>query len=789
MQYRYCCGDEDMSFDLIPEPQSVTLKGEAADSDDAGAPVPVALPLVGRISEDRDIDDIAGVFPTQLADDIEAATGLRWDIASDVMVAGLPAPNAATAHPVPPHASCWKSFITLRLDPSSLEPQEYRLTIARSGIDVVGGDTEGVRNGVQTLRQIIRQCAPALPRLVIADKPAYKVRGYYLDATRGRVPTLDWLKTWADRLCLYKYNQLQLYIEHTFMFDDLSETWRGTSPLKPADIIAFDEYCARLGIELVPSVSTFGHQYMAMRTRELRHLGEFPEDADRRYGFVERQRHHTLNITEPESLAFSFKLIDAYMQLFRTRKFNICGDETFDLGRGRSKPEAERRGVAAMYADFVSQLCRHLSERGREPMFWGDIAVEMPQILGLLPDNVTLLNWLYAPGIGEDKVRLVAQAGAPQYVCSAVWCWNALLPRLDDSWNNISRLARYGVKYGAVGYLVTDWGDYGHVNDPRMAVSGMIFGAQCAWNPMAHIQGEAGCGDGEEGSAAGYAGAAADAVRENKAAADGDSPAPLPSSSEGDDYTGGAADAIAGAPAGGDGSCAEMCRRVAEVEYGDRSGGIVEALRDAACRVAFGWDDMVWYCELDEGDGRMNRDAASAIHLGVHGFSGEYGREWDARLLGSTDLDEARRTMLQGLSPHIVRAAEANEALLCDAMRLGAAAGRASRLGAARRDVPAMLAAIEGQRWFNLVGLCLARRHDVITVDAGDIARASAGLIEPDAGSSAGPEAVQDVSIRVARGLERWFETYCDLWRSVSAESELARIASIVWHCADALRS
>ena len=67
---------------------------------------------------------------------------------------------------------------------------------------------------------------------------------------------------------------------------------------------------------------------------------------------------------------------------------------------------------------------------------------------------------------------------------------------------------------------------------------------------------------------------------------------------------------------------------------------------------------------------------------------------------------------------------EANEALLCDAMRLGAAAGRASRLGAARRDVPAMLAAIEGQRWFNLVGLCLARRHDVITVDAGDIARA-----------------------------------------------------------------
>ena len=26
--------------------------------------------------------------------------------------------------------------------------------------------------------------------------------------------------------------------------------------------------------------------------------------------------------------------------------------------------------------------------------------------------------------------------------------------------------------------LVTDWGDLGHINDPRMAIPGMIIGAQ-----------------------------------------------------------------------------------------------------------------------------------------------------------------------------------------------------------------------------------------------------------------------------------------------------------------------
>lgn len=844
------------SFDLIPQPQSVRIAADAA---------PVALPAVGRIAESRDIDDNAAILPAQLADDIAAVTGLRWDIAKIDRSAASASPrprmagadsgnadrtnagsaaadsaNAGAAAALPDalgipsvatgaaasagaadatgevagtayeHA-LWHAFIRLSIadsadsaspaDPAPLAPQEYRLTIAPTGIDIVGGDTAGVRNGVQTLRQIIRQCAPALPQLTIQDKPAYATRGYYLDATRGRVPTLAWLKRWADELCLYKYNQLQLYFEHTFLFDGLSETWRGTSPLKPADIIAFDEYCAERGIELVPSVSTFGHHYMALRTRELRSLGEFPEQADRTYNLIERMRHHTLNVTEPDSLAFSLRLIDSYLQLFRSRKFNICGDETFDLGKGRSRAEAERRGVANLYADYVSALCRHLSDKGYEPMFWGDIAVERPEILGMLPKDVILLNWLYAPLIGDDKVRLVAESGAAQYVCSAVWCWNALLPRLDDAWNNISRLARYGMRYGAVGYLVTDWGDYGHVNDPRMAVAGMAYGAQCAWNPLAEVGGVAGVADAAVV-------AASDVAADVAAAGDGTT---NPSSSEGDDYTGGSADQAAGAPADQPGAptaaIIEMNRRIAAVEYGDRSGELLAALRDASCRVAFGFDDMVWYCEVDEtgridagtnangganvnagaDSGRFNRDAASAIHFGVHGFDGRYAAEWDARICAATSPEQARRVILEGLAPHIRRAAEANTALERDALRLGVAAARASRLGRVGDDVSAMLIALEGQRWFNLAGLVLAAREGF--VDAATLRQAGltgTGLTGV-AGAAAGA-AVGD-GCSVARGLECWFESYADQWRTVSAESELNRIASIIWRIADALRA
>jgi len=509
---------------IIPEPNSMMV-GEGA----------VSLPYAGRVNESIAIGDGDYLLARQLVADIRATTGLDWDYATGCM---------------------WPGFISLHIaDSGAAEedgiPGAYTLTIDTDGIAITGYDFEGVRNGVQTLRQLIRQNGAVLPVLQIEDASAYQIRGYYLDATRGRVPTLAWLKQWADKICLYKYNQLQLYIEHTFAFDGMSETWRGSSPLTPADILEFDQYCANLGIELVPSVSTFGHQYVAMRTQELRELGEFPEDADRPFSFIERMRHHTLNVADDRSFAFSTQLVDSYLQLFRTKRFNICADETFDLGKGQSKQEAQRVGVATLYATYVGKLCEHLSQQGHEPMFWGDIAIEMPEILETLPNNVTLLNWQYDPEATDEKIQLVAKAGAKQIVCPAVWGWNALLPRIDDAWNNIARIARYGLDCGAEGMLVTDWGDFGHVNDPRMAVPGMIFGAQYAWNPAGNI---------------------AENTAEN-----------------------------------------DLLARISRVEYGDCSARFVALLRNASVQAVFTWRELVEYLELDDGAGNCNTDVAQTI--------------------------------------------------------------------------------------------------------------------------------------------------------------------------------
>lgn len=371
--------------------------------------------------------------------------------------------------------------IVLAANPGSGEG--YSLTITHCSVQVKApGGTPGLFYGVQTLRQIVRQSGGMLPGLCIADEPVFPHRGFYHDATRGRTPTLSWLRQMADEACFYKLNQLQLYVEHTYLFRDLTELWSAGEPLTAEEIMELDDYCAQRHIELVPSLSSFGHLFELLNTKSWCRLCELPRAGSMDSTMPYRMAHHTLNISDPDALPLVESMLREYMHLFRCRRFNLCADETFDLGRGRGKQAMEAVGEGAYYIGFVEKLCRIISESGRQPMFWGDIVVMHPEALERLPQGSVCLNWGYSPQVTEDASRALADAGAQQYVCPGVSGWNRIMNRIPDSYRNIVRMAAYGRKYGAVGLLNTDWGDYGHINDPRFSLPGMIIGAHFSWS-------------------------------------------------------------------------------------------------------------------------------------------------------------------------------------------------------------------------------------------------------------------------------------------------------------------
>ena len=335
---------------------------------------------------------------------------------------------------------------------------------------------------MQTLCQWVQRHGACLPALEIEDYPDIKSRGYYLDVSRGRIPTLATLKQYADLLCRYKINEWQLYVEHTYLFRDFSEVWRDDTPLEAEEIMELDAYCAARCIELVPSLSTFGHMFKILSTRTFDDLRELKDGEKYPFTFANVMDHHTLNVSSERALPFILGMIDEYMQLFSSRKFNICADETFDLGKGRSSALAQEAGERTLYMNHVKALCEHLVKLGHTPMFWGDIVVRYIEAYNILPKETICLNWGYLPNQREYEIQTLAEVGATQYACPGVCAWNRWIPLVRASYDNNRVMCAHGRKYNVIGHLNTDWGDYGHINHPWFSIPGILYGAAFSWN-------------------------------------------------------------------------------------------------------------------------------------------------------------------------------------------------------------------------------------------------------------------------------------------------------------------
>jgi len=394
-----------------------------------------------------------------------------------------PPGRAAAARPSP---------LVLR-ENGSLPPEGFELAIEPGGVRVVAGDERGALWAVETVRQLLLQCGPALPCLVLRDWPDLAERGYLLDVSRDRVPTMASLEQLVDRLALLRVNQLQLYTEHTFAFAGHAAVWRDASPLTPDEVRSVAAWCDERGIELVPNLNCFGHMERWLRHPEYRHLAELPEG---------RPDGRPSSCLAPgvEASAFVRGRWDEFLACFTSRRVNINCDETMELGQGRSRALCEGGRRGAVWAGFVGGIIDDLHRRagGYEVQLWADMMARHPEIPSLLQrDGVTALVWTYERPRPADSVPAgaapymagfapavepLAAGGRPFLTCPGTSTWNSLVGRWRNARENVLDAARAARTFGARGMLLTDWGDNGHLNPPSSSLAPLAFGAVAAWS-------------------------------------------------------------------------------------------------------------------------------------------------------------------------------------------------------------------------------------------------------------------------------------------------------------------
>ena len=301
-----------------------------------------------------------------------------------------------------------------------------------------------------------------------------------LDISRCKVPTMASLRRLVDLLASLRYNQLQLYTEHTFAYAGHETVWRDSSPMTGEEIEQLDAYCATRHIELVPNQNSFGHLERWLRHPEYRHLAECPDGFTSPFGDF-RQFGATLK-PNAESLEFLDGLYDQLLPHFRSRKFNVGCDETFDLGLGWSRERAEREGTEEIYLEFLEQVGRLVHQHGREMRFWADIVLKRPELIERLPAGSVPVIWGYERDHPfPEQCRQIAEAELDFQVAPGDSTWLSPHGRLDTARANIAMAAREGLRHGAHGLLLTHWGDQGHLQPWPLALPALVLASVHSW--------------------------------------------------------------------------------------------------------------------------------------------------------------------------------------------------------------------------------------------------------------------------------------------------------------------
>ena len=383
--------------------------------------------------------------------------------------------------------------IRLHLAPSiNVNPQGYLLHITPTSIGIEAHDPQGLFYGCCTFIQILQYYfvhprndldlpSGFLPCMEVEDWPDFINRGIVLDISRSKVPTMETIYNLVDLLSTWKINQLQLYTEHTFEYKRHPDVWADASPFTGEEILRLDAYCLQRFIELVPNQNSFGHLEQWLKHPRYKYLAEAPG------GFDFPWEHHSgpfsLCPLDPESIKLIISLYDELLPHFSSRQLNVGCDETHDLGQGRSKEACLKYGIGHVYLDFLLKIYEEVTKRGFKMQFWGDMVIAHPNLIHQLPKDCVVLEWGYEGNHPFDNhSEKFEQSDLPFYVCPGTSSWNSIAGRTDNCIKNLANAAVYGHKHGAIGYLITDWGDNGHWQALPVSYLGFIAGSAFSWS-------------------------------------------------------------------------------------------------------------------------------------------------------------------------------------------------------------------------------------------------------------------------------------------------------------------
>jgi hexosaminidase len=358
----------------------------------------------------------------------------------------------------------------LSLDPAMHDEGYVIVPDGPGGLAVIAETSAGIFYGVQTVKQLIRGSGnnAVLLAPVLRDWPAMSHRGISDDWSRGPLPNMDFLRREIRTIAAFKLNVFSPYFEHTFAYATTPVAAFPGGSMTPQEAKQLVEFAAQYHITVIPEQEAFGHLHNVLKFEEYGSLGETPHGA-------------VLAPGDPAALPQIAGWFTELAKIFPGPYAHIGADETSDLGIGRTRDAVQARGLGAVYLDFLTQIHTALAGNHKQLLFWGDIAVNSPDLVSTLPKDMIAVPWEY--DAEPDFTSLILpfkNAGLETWVAPGVNNWNRLYPNNNEALGNIRAFVRDGQKLASTGMLNTIWNDDGEgIFDENWY--GVLFGATASW--------------------------------------------------------------------------------------------------------------------------------------------------------------------------------------------------------------------------------------------------------------------------------------------------------------------
>lgn len=299
-------------------------------------------------------------------------------------------------------------------------PGGYRLNITTGqGILIEGNDAAGVFYGVQTLIQLLPTQAgvlPLLPLVEIEDYPRFAYRGLHLDVVRHFFP-VHYIKKYLDYMALHKLNYF-----HWHLSDD--QAWRLQMHCRPElteqgayregeiegvypgkyhalpyggyytheDVREVVQYAKERHITVIPEIDIPGHCLAVLETYP--HFSTTPQEPKKcaqTWHIFDKQN----NVLAPTPEVFSFlrEVFTEVADLFPGQYIHVGGDECAKRWWRDSEETQQfmrRNGLkneAVLQSYFIYYVQQVLKEKGKTLIGWDEI------LEGGISTDCIVMNW------------------------------------------------------------------------------------------------------------------------------------------------------------------------------------------------------------------------------------------------------------------------------------------------------------------------------------------------------------------------------------------------------------